>query len=98
MIAGAHDTAPGAGLEFLMPKYVETLLGRTNISALHHPTVPILLKTQRNKEQHMDRTPGTTLRTLILCAIIATLAACTTYNHQTAGHESAEAAKIRSEN
>ena len=45
----------------------------------------------------MDRTPGTTLRTLILCAIIATLAACTTYNHPTAD-QSAEAAKIRSEN
>jgi hypothetical protein len=45
----------------------------------------------------MDRAPGTTLHTLMLCAIIATLAACTTYNHPTA-EQSAEAAKIRSEN
>ena len=45
----------------------------------------------------MDRAPGTTLRTMTLCAIIATLAACTTYNDPTAA-QSAEAAKIRSEN
>jgi hypothetical protein len=46
---------------------------------------------------NMDRAPGTTLHTLMLCAIIAMLAACTTYNHPTA-QQSAEAAKIRSEN
>ena len=44
----------------------------------------------------MDRAPGT-LRTLILCAIITMLAACTTYNNPTA-QQSAEAAKIQSEN
>jgi hypothetical protein len=45
---------------------------------------------------NMDRTPGT-LRTLILCAIITTVAACTTYKNPTA-QQSAEAAKIQSEN
>ena len=45
----------------------------------------------------MDRAPGTTLCTLMLCTIIATLAACTSYNNPTPA-QSAEAAKIRSEN
>ncbi|CAN7696009.1 MULTISPECIES: hypothetical protein [Mesorhizobium] len=39
----------------------------------------------------------TKLRTLILCAIITTLAACTTYTNPTP-EQSAEAAKIASEN